>query len=105
MEGTPWSSRIAWISSPSAMLRAPVTRTRSPCAYCGRTFRARSCASVIGSSSLDPAYTRGIPQLRQKRSLLGWASAQRGQTSESVTQLELDLGDLAVHDAVSAQVL
>ena len=53
--GCPWSSRIDWIISPSAMLRAPVTRTRSPCAYCGRTLRARSCASVIGSSSRVPA--------------------------------------------------
>jgi hypothetical protein len=55
IEGIPLSSRIDWIISPSASLRAPVTRSRSPWANCGRTLRALSCASVIGSSSRVPA--------------------------------------------------
>ena len=54
IEGIPCSSRMFWTNSASAWLRPPVTLTSSPRANWGRTFRAFSCASVVGPCSRSP---------------------------------------------------
>src|SRR5262245_2305665 len=102
IDGMPSSSSRPWTSSASAWWRAPATRTRSPSLYCGLILRARSWAAVTGSSSpVRPAWTSGMPQLRQKRSSEGCDVPQLGQTSAS-SAIDLDLLDDAVVDAVGA---
>src|SRR5215207_5093737 len=106
IEGMPSSRRIPCTSSASAWWRAPATRTRSPSVNCGLILRARSWASLTGSSApVWPACTRGIPHCVQKRSSGGCAVAHCGQTSRSsVIDLDLDLEllDRAVLDAIGA---
>src|SRR5262245_12591718 len=102
IDGMPSSSSRPWTSSASAWWRAPATRTRLPSLYCGLILRARSWAALTGSSSPDrPAWTSGMPQLRQKRSSDGCDVAQVGQTSGSAA-IDLDLLDDAVLDAIGA---
>src|SRR5688572_10084443 len=110
IDGTPSSSRRPWMSSASAWLRPPTTRTRSPSLYCGLILRARAWASVTGGSSrpVRPANTSGRPQSGQKRSGAGCAVAQPGQTSGSAPvsaiPVEPDLDDPAVVDPERAHV-
>ena len=82
--GDPLLEQEARISSASAWLRPPATRTSSPRAYSGRIFRARACASLVGllaRAAESPARTSGISQRGQKRSSGGCSAAQAGQTS------------------------
>ena len=51
IDGTPSSRSSPWMSSASAWLREPATRTRSPSLYCGLILRARACASDTSPSS------------------------------------------------------
>src|SRR4051794_24569591 len=108
IDGTPSSSSRPWISSASAWLRAPATRTRSPSLYCGLILRARAWAAETGvSRSVRPAYVSGIPQRVQKRSSAGCGVAQLGHTSGSAARsamVELDLADAPVVDPVAADL-
>src|SRR4051794_12599795 len=105
IDGTPSSSSRPWISSASAWLRAPATRTRSPSLYCGLILRARACAAETGvSRSVRPAYVSGIPHRVQNRSSAGCRVAQLGHTSGSAARsamVELDLADAPVVDPVA----
>src|SRR3954466_10463271 len=108
IDGTPSSSKRPWISSASAWLRAPATRTRSPSLYWGLILRARAWAAETGASrSVRPAYVSGMPHCAQNRSSGGCGVAQLGQTSgpegESAT-VDLDLGHAAVVDPVEPDV-
>src|SRR3954468_11216981 len=108
IDGTPSSSSSPWISSASAWLREPATRTRSPSLYCGLILRARACAADTGMSmSPRPAYVSGMPHCEQKRSSAGCGVAQLGQTSGPAgasAMVQLDLRDAAVLDAEAADV-
>src|SRR3954465_14800691 len=93
IDGTPSSRSRPWMSSASAWLRAPATRTRSPSLYCGLILRARACAADTGASrSGRPAYVSGIPHSAQKRSSAGAGVPHPEQTSAGSGTHHLDLG-------------
>ena len=82
MLGTPSSSSIPWISSASAWLRPPATRTSSPWVNAGSILRARPWASLAGSSSgVLPGATSGVPHSGQKLSPSAPSAPQAGQAS------------------------
>src|SRR3954451_11931469 len=104
MLGTPSSSRMFWISSASAWLRPPATRTSGPRVNSGRILRARSWASSrAGSSCSPPPCTSGIPQSSQKRSAVSSCTRpQAGQTSGSALDGDVLFLHLAVRDPPAA---
>ena len=104
MLGTPSSSSSPWISSASAWLRAPATRTSSPSVYCGLTLRARSRGARRAAASI--AARLGVHERHpagRAEALVAprWAAPQDGQTSgrQPSTTSTADLGDAAVLDA------
>src|ERR687898_528568 len=99
MLGTPHSSSKPWISSASAWLRPPATRTRSPSVNAGSILRARPWASLSGTSSGSaPGRTSGMPQLGQKLAPESSSRPQPGQASEPSAVDDIDL--LLLHAAV-----
>src|SRR5829696_5800637 len=99
MLGTPHSSSKPWISSASAWLRPPATRTSSPSVRAGSILRARPWASLSGASSGSaPGRTNGMPQLGQKLAPESSSRPQPGQASEPSAVDDIDL--LLLHAAV-----
>ena len=100
MLGTPSSSRSPWISSASAWLRPPATRTSSPSVYSGSILRARSWASLSGASSGSaPARPAACRSSSRSRSPTRRApAAARADEPRQPRRLELLLLDPSVRD-------